>query len=123
MKRIPVVRAPAVVALAALVALVAAGCSRSLASEDIERELERQLSTQDFVPEVSCDEDLPGEVGATITCETTLPDDLDVDIVVTARQVDGDQVRYDFEIQPVHGELGPTPPSGSPEASEPSTSG
>ncbi|MGH3507463.1 MAG: DUF4333 domain-containing protein [Nocardioidaceae bacterium] len=108
---------------AGLLATTVAGCSRSLASEDIERELERQLSTQDFVPEVTCDEDLPGEVGATIKCETTLPDDLDVDIVVTARQVDGDQVRYDFEIQPVHGELGPTPTSGSPDTSVPSTSG
>jgi hypothetical protein len=110
----PISRAAALAVTAGLTAVLVTGCSRSLAAEDIEREIERQLSTQDFVPEVSCEEDLPGEVGATIQCETTLPDDVEADIVVTATQVDGDQVRYDFEIQSQHGELGPTQSSTAP---------
>jgi hypothetical protein len=94
-----------------LVSLVLTGCSRSLAADDIERELERQLSTQQFVPEVTCNDDLPGEVGATITCDSTLEKGLDVLITVTARQVDGDQIRYTFSVEP---RGVPSPPSTSP---------
>jgi hypothetical protein len=82
-----------------MVGLALAGCSRSLAADDIERELERQLSTQDFVPDVTCADDLPGEVGATITCDTILADGLEVEITVTATHVQGDQVRYEFAVE------------------------
>jgi hypothetical protein len=76
------------------------GCSRSLPSDDIERELVRRLSTSDFVPEVSCPEDLPGEEGATITCTSTLGDKVPIDIRVTTTDVSGDQVRWTYEVIP-----------------------
>ncbi len=80
--------------------LLIAGCSRSLPADNVEQELERQLSTQDFVPDVSCPEDLSGEVGATIVCRSTLADGIAIDITVMATEVDGDQVRYEFEVAP-----------------------
>lgn len=84
---------------ALVVVLSLSGCSKSLPADDIEREIARQMSTQDFVPDVTCDEDLPGEAGATIECATTLSDGQQVEIVVTATEVSGDQVRYSFEVQ------------------------
>jgi Domain of unknown function (DUF4333) len=100
------------------------GCSRSLAADDIERELERRLSTSGFVPEVTCEEDLPGDVGASITCAAILADDLQVEITVTATHVEGDQIRYEFVVEPtgLGGAKSPSPTSpASPSATSPGT--
>lgn len=111
------------VVAAVLLALVLAGCTRSLAADDIERELERRLSTQDFVPEVTCEDDLPGEVGSSITCDSVLADGLDVEITVTATHVDGDQVRYQFAVEPtgLDDGGGDSPPSTPPTNATPTT--
>jgi hypothetical protein len=97
-----------------------AGCTRSLAADDIERELERRLSTSDFVPEVTCDDDLAGDVGASITCESVLAEDLEVEITVTATHVDGDQVLYTFAVEPT-GLGAASPSSTNPSSTSPSS--
>lgn len=81
------------------------GCSQSLYldKKDIEKEITTQVEEQIGVkPEVSCPENLPGEVDAQITCELTAPDeDEKLDVVVTAKSVNKDtkEIEYEFEVQ------------------------
>ncbi len=80
-----------------------AGCSSLyLEKESIESEISQQIEEQFGVtPEVSCPDDLPGEVDAQIECDLTLPEDDELHkIQVTAKSVNEDtkEVGYEFEV-------------------------
>lgn len=80
------------------------GCSQSLYLEksEIETEVARQVEEQVGVkPEITCPENLPGEVDATITCELADPDsDEKFDLLITATSVNTDtkEIEYSFEV-------------------------
>lgn len=85
----------------ASVALLAGCSSLYLEKDSIETEITKQVEEQVGVtPEVTCPEDLPGEVDAEIECEMTVPEDDAVhDIKVTAKAVDTDtkEIEYEWE--------------------------
>jgi hypothetical protein len=118
---VPVRKSLPAVALVVVAGLFLTGCSRSLAADDIERKLEQELSSEDFVPDVSCDDDLEGDEGATITCSTTLANGDAADIVVTATNVSGDQVEYTWLVQPVGDGSDDAPTEETPTAESPSS--
>jgi hypothetical protein len=90
----------AAVAVAAGVALGATACSVSVSKTDLETNVASTLTQQ--IPglgPVTCPGDLAGEVGATITCETTTSDGQPIGAVVTVTSVDGSTVNYNVETE------------------------
>lgn len=76
--------------------LLAGGCSSgSVSRADIEQgvadSLEEQIGQR---PAVSCEGDLPGEVGSTIRCELTADDGSTIGATVETTDVDGSDIMY-----------------------------
>lgn len=97
-------RTVAAVVIATGLGLGTAACSVSVAKADLETNVATTLAQQ--IPglgAVTCPGDLPGEVGQTITCETTTPDGQPIGAVVTVTSVDGSTVNYNVstEARPV----------------------
>lgn len=98
------VRTIAAAAVAAGLALGATACSVSVSQSDLQTNVASTLSGQ--IPglgPVTCPSDLKGEVGATVTCETTTSDGQPIGAVVTVTSVDGSTVNYNVstEARPV----------------------
>lgn len=84
-----------------LLSLAACGAG-SIDSDDVEDQAETQLQQQlgtDVRPDIDCDDDLPAEEGATITCALTA-DGLDgtYDVTMTTTSVEGDTANFDIEV-------------------------
>jgi hypothetical protein len=91
-----------VAALAATlgIALGASACSVTVAEADLEQNVGTTLrETVPGLGEVSCPGDLPGEVGAKITCETSTPDGQPIGAVITVTSVEGSTVNYTIDTQ------------------------
>jgi hypothetical protein len=92
--------APVLLGTVLLASLTA--CSTSGAAEDVASQIELKLGSQiGGVQAVSCPDDLPGEVGASITCTMITKDYGSRDVNVTVTSVDGGQVNFDMEAPPV----------------------
>lgn len=86
--------------LATLVfAVTLTACSNSVSSSDLETQIIDALEAQvgEAPDDVTCDDDLPAEVGATTQCrltdgETVWPVD------VTVNSVEGNTVHFDIEV-------------------------
>jgi hypothetical protein len=95
-------RATAALATAALAVLFAAGCSSGTGSVDKE-EVARKISAgleQEVgqkPDDVTCPENLPAEVGATIRCELTAGSDT-LGVTVTTTSVEGGKASFDFKV-------------------------
>ena len=94
-------RAALLVAAAPVLSLAACGAG-SVDSDDVEESAETQLmetTGSDVRPDIDCEEDLPAEVDATITCALTA-DGLDgtYDVTVTVTSVEGDTANYDVVV-------------------------
>jgi hypothetical protein len=81
---------------------VAACGAGSIDSDDVEDQAETQLQQQlgtDVEPDIDCEDDLPAEEGATITCALTA-DGLDgtYDVTMTTTSVEGDTANFDIEV-------------------------
>jgi hypothetical protein len=91
-------------ALAVLSLLLSTGCSGGdlvVEREDVEQQSLRSLEEQfgqGAPDDVTCPEDLPGEVGATIRCEVTRGDGPTYGATLTVDSVDGDDVHWDIQI-------------------------
>ncbi|MFC7327414.1 DUF4333 domain-containing protein [Marinactinospora rubrisoli] len=90
--------------LGAAALLSAAGCSfsiggSSVGSDDVANEVARQLETEvgRMPDDVTCPENLPAEVGASVRCELTA-DGQTYGVTVTATEVEGTNVRFDVEV-------------------------
>ncbi|WP_220451274.1 DUF4333 domain-containing protein [Nocardioides dongkuii] len=93
-------------AVAATVATLSTGCSAEVSaggsamSEGQVEDLLMEKITEEAGQEpddVDCPDDLDAEVGATMTCTLTAgTDTLDIDVEVTS--VEGDDLRFDYEI-------------------------
>jgi hypothetical protein len=83
-----------------LLALGLAGCSSSLAANDVEEGAEDALEEQIGArPDISCPEDLEAKVGAETRCTLTAGDDpTEYGVTVTVTSVDGDTVNFDVEV-------------------------
>ena len=90
---------PLVVVALLLAALTACG-SGHLAAADVATTAEDALEQQSGGrPDISCPEDLAPDVGATTTCTLTAGDDpTEYDVRVTVTSVDGEEVRFDVEV-------------------------
>lgn len=104
-KRRIVVRA----AGALLAVAFAAGCSVSVGSKEVKKdEVEKQASAAlgkqvgKAPDDVTCEDDLKAEVGATLRCELTA-DGKKYGMTVTAKSVDGDKVNMDFKVDEAAG--------------------
>lgn len=87
--------------LAALALLAACSGSAAVSAADVEEQAEIQLEQQvGQRPDITCAEDLPAEVGASIECELTadgLPDTYGVTMTVTDVADDGN-VGFDIKV-------------------------
>lgn len=96
-------RVPTRLALAAsvpLAVLLLGGCSSAVSSDDVAGQvsdaIEEQTGTR---PDVTCPEDLAGEVGAETSCEVTDPGTGDVvDATVSVSEVEGDTASLSIEV-------------------------
>jgi uncharacterized protein DUF4333 len=75
----------------AFVALLAAGCSKTLNTTELEDELKSQLETQLAATgiEVDCPDDIAAEAGATFSCTATNSDGSTLSIEVTQGDDEG----------------------------------
>jgi Domain of unknown function (DUF4333) len=95
-----VIKTAAVVAVSAL-ALV--GCSKdALEADQIEEKIGEGLVTQgvDKPQSIDCPDDLPAEEGATVECTMLMVGGTKHAITVVTTEVDGDEVRFDWKIDP-----------------------
>ncbi|TDE08962.1 DUF4333 domain-containing protein, partial [Jiangella asiatica] len=91
-------------AMLGVVALALAGCSvfgektvpRSELEDGVRRLLEEQVGQP--IDSVSCDDDLAGEVDASVRCTLTAEDGSTIGLTVTATDVDGNDVRYEVQV-------------------------
>ncbi|MEV0743964.1 DUF4333 domain-containing protein [Streptomyces sp. NPDC050273] len=100
----------AVRAAGALLAVAfAAGCSASVGSKEVSKDevakqasaaLGKQVGREP--DDVTCEDDLKAEVGATIRCELTDGGEKQ-GMTVTAKSVDGDKVKMDFKVDEAKG--------------------
>ncbi|MBW5250463.1 DUF4333 domain-containing protein [Streptomyces sp. P01-B04] len=100
----------AVRAAGALLAVAfAAGCSASVGSKEVSKDevakqasaaLGKQVGREP--DDVTCEDDLKAEVGATIRCELT-DGGTKQGMTVTAKSVDGDKVKMDFKVDEAAG--------------------
>ncbi len=86
------------IALAAAAGLLA-GCAvgTSVSAADVEEQARTTFAEQFPVDSVDCDEDLPGEVGATITC-VLVSEGTSFEMTATATELEGDTVNLEFEL-------------------------
>ncbi|GHE11418.1 DUF4333 domain-containing protein [Klenkia taihuensis] len=90
-------------AAATLLPLGLASCGAgSIDSDDVEDQAETQLQQQlgtDVRPDIDCEDDLPAEEGATITCALTA-DGLEgtYDVTMTTTSVEGDTANFDIQV-------------------------
>ncbi|TXS44344.1 DUF4333 domain-containing protein [Streptomyces sp. or43] len=94
---------------ALLAVAFAAGCSVSVGSKEVKKdEVAKQASAAlgkqvgQEPDDVTCQDDLKAEVGATIRCELTA-DGKKYGMTVTAKSVDGDKVNMDFKVDEAAG--------------------
>lgn len=89
-----------------LALLLSAGCSfnfsaggTSVDKETVAQEAAKELEAQvgQTPDDVTCPEDLPGEVGASIRCELTAGGET-LGVTVTTTEVDGSNVNFDIEV-------------------------
>lgn len=86
----------------AVLALAAAGCSRSATEASVEEQLRSQLG----VESVDCPGDLDGTVGATLTCTATEATGT-VEVLVTVTSIQGDDINFRYEAVQRAGEPDP----------------
>jgi len=87
--------------LAALALLAACSGQAAVPAADVEEQTENELEAQvGQRPDISCPEDLPAEVGATIECELTAEDMAEVyGVTVTVTDVaDDGNVGFDIAV-------------------------
>jgi hypothetical protein len=82
-----------------LFALAACSGTASVSADEVEQQVSDQLAAQvGTAPDsVSCPEDLPAEVGATMTCDLTAGGQ-SLPVTVTVTSVDGSTVNFDIEV-------------------------
>ncbi|HEY9327225.1 MAG TPA: DUF4333 domain-containing protein [Streptomyces sp.] len=94
---------------ALLAVAFAAGCSVSVGSKEVKKDevakqasaaLGKQVGREP--DDVTCEDDLKAEVGATIRCELTA-EGKKYGMTVTAKSVDGDKVNMDFKVDEAKG--------------------
>ncbi|MGY5764836.1 DUF4333 domain-containing protein [Brachybacterium sp. DNPG3] len=92
-------RVLAPLALAAMGALALTACSSSVSASDVEEQISTQYEAQvgTAPDEVSCDEDLPAEVDAQITCSMTV-EGQEVPLTVTVTSVEDGTASFDIEV-------------------------
>jgi hypothetical protein len=92
-------RALRVLVLSVFVVGALAGCGGALtvSADDVEAQAIEQFSQQFPVDSVECDEPLPGEEGATITC-VLVSEGQAFEMTVTTTSVDGSNVQFDLEL-------------------------
>jgi hypothetical protein len=85
---------------APILALGLAGCSSSLAANDVEEGAEDALEEQIGArPDISCPEDLEAEVGAETRCTLTAGDDpTEYGVTVTVTSVEDDTANFDVRV-------------------------
>lgn len=90
----------ALAAAPALALSVSACGAGSVDGDEVEDQAESQLEQQFGIrPDIDCEDDLPAEEGATITCGLTVDgEDGTYDVTVTTRSVDGDTANFDIEV-------------------------
>lgn len=85
-------------AAAILLALGLAGCQASVSADDVEEQIERQLSIAGMTPEeVECPDSLPAEVGAEMVCTATIDGEA-TDFKVTVTSVEDNTVHFDIDL-------------------------
>lgn len=82
--------------------LVLSGCGgqAEVSTDDLEEQISTQLTEEvgQAPDEVTCEDPLPAEEGEAVRC--TLTDgDTELDVDVTASEVDGDNVRFDIQVE------------------------
>lgn len=91
-------------AVVAAAALAVTGCSagvsiggKSLSQETLQNKLADEIAKKaPQKPDVACDGELKGEVGATQKCQVTIAD-TELPYTVTVTKVDGDQIYFDYK--------------------------
>lgn len=106
----------------AVVALTLAGCSalseKTVPRSELEQGVQQLLEDQVGEPmdDVECDDDLAGEIDASVRCTITATDGSTIGLTVTATDVDGSDVRYEVVVDDTASPT-PTPaPTPSPTA-------
>lgn len=85
-------------ALLSFALVTLAGCgSGSVSAADVEAEAAAQFGEQFPVDSVECDEDLPAEVGASITC-VLVSEGTSFEMTATASEVEDGEVGLDLEL-------------------------
>lgn len=75
---------------AAVLTVLATGCSQTLEGGDIEREVAAEVDDQQGVEvEVSCPDDIEAEDGGTFTCTATDPEGTEWDVNVVQQDAEG----------------------------------
>lgn len=85
------------VALAAVAGLLAACGGGAVSASEIEDEARTQFEEQFPVDSVECDEDLPAELNATITC-VLVSEGQSFEMTVTTSEVEDGTVNFDLEL-------------------------
>ncbi len=83
-----------------LLALSGCGGLAEVSTDDLEEQISTQLSEEvGRAPDsVTCEDPLPAEEGEKVRC--LLKDgDTELDVEVTASEVDGDRVRFDIQVE------------------------
>lgn len=97
-------RTGAVLAALAVAGATLSGCSfsigggpKAVSKADLQKDISGRLEKEGQKPQsVTCKDDLPAEVGKSVTCEVALTDTNVFEPVVTVSSVDGDTVHYDM---------------------------
>ncbi|WP_062214528.1 DUF4333 domain-containing protein [Streptomyces sp. NBRC 109706] len=102
MRRISRSRIAAGTTLAALTVLLTGGCSSgdpTIDKENVAEKVSAALTeeTGQTPDDVTCAEDLPAEVGATVRCEVTAGSDT-IGVTVTATAVEGTNAELDIQV-------------------------
>lgn len=89
-------------ALAAALVLPACGPNelevQPVGTEDLAQEVAQRLASEiGYEPEVDCPDELPAEVGATVTCQLTAPNGT-LEAVVTVTEVDTETGTVLFDV-------------------------
>lgn len=81
-----------------LVALAACSAgSASVSADDVAAQAEEQFTAQFPVDSVDCPEDLPGEVGATVTC-VLVSEGTSFEMTAEVTSVEGSEVDFSLEL-------------------------
>lgn len=94
------VRILAATCTAAAVVLGLSACSGSVSKDDVTKTVSAKLAEQKIVAtDVTCPEDLKGEVGATTRCSFVTDDGQPVDVVAKVTSIDGSTAMYDLNLE------------------------